>query len=248
MTDRGRLTLEASSGELPTYSLTTDHPFLSPDSTVNSPRRNRTPHPMNATCTSSANNDAPYAHTCAPPARGHHPRALYATHGNAVRLRPAPRFSVRTAPSRMINLRKRTRANDRGAETLELVILTPFVLLLIGTIIVGGMITMAHQKVEHAAAGASRAASLARTMSQASTRAHEAASSDLLGKGLHCVNLSINTDTSGFRTRPGVTAAVRTTVTCDVALSSLGLIGISGVRTIRHTSSSPIDTYRERVR
>ena len=121
-------------------------------------------------------------------------------------------------------------------------------LLLIAVIIVGGMVTMAHQKVEHAAAEASRSASLARTISQASTSAKEAATSDLAAKGLDCVNLSISTDTSGFRTRPGVTATVRTTVTCDVSLDSLGLFGISGVRTIQHTSSSPIDTYRERVR
>lgn len=158
---------------------------------------------------------------------------------------PLPAHTVLNA---LTNLRRRIHANDRGAETLELVILTPFILLLIGVIIVGGMVTMAHQKVEHAAAEASRSASLSRTMSQASTSATEAATSDLAAKGLNCVNLSISTDASGFRTRPGVRATVQTTVTCDVSLDSLGLVGISGVRTIRHTSSSPIDTYRERVR
>ena len=91
--------------------------------------------------------------------------------------------------SALTNLRRRIHANDRGAETLELVIMTPVVLLLIAVIIVGGMVTMAHQKVEHAAAEASRSASLARTISQASTSAKEAATSDLAAKGLDCVNL-----------------------------------------------------------
>lgn len=165
-----------------------------------------------------------------------------------VRLSRSLPLQTDTVANALTSLRRRAQANDRGAETLELVIMTPVVLLLIAVIIVGGLVTMAHQKVEHAAAEASRSASLARTVFQASTSAEDAATSDLAAKGLSCVNLTVSTDTSGFRTRPGVTASVRTTVTCDVSLDSLGLFGISGVRTITHTSSSPIDTYRERVR
>lgn len=203
---------------------------------------------MNTTFPTSGETNDENTQKPAPHGRG--PRALSPSPWGNDRIRPRHPLPLptHTVLSALTNLRRRIHANDRGAETLELVIMTPVVLLLIAVIIVGGMVTMAHQKVEHAAAEASRSASLARTISQASTSAKEAATSDLAAKGLDCVNLSISTDTSGFRTRPGVTATVRTTVTCDVSLDSLGLFGISGVRTIQHTSSSPIDTYRERVR
>lgn len=150
--------------------------------------------------------------------------------------------------TRLNTLRRRWKTNDSGAEALEIVILTPIILLIIGVIIVGGMVTIAHQKVEHAAAEAARSASLARTITQAGPRAHTAARDDLAAKGLTCVAFNVTTNTSAFLTRPGVASQVSATVTCTVSLDSLGLIGISGVRTITHTATSPLDTYRERTR
>ncbi|MBV6762647.1 TadE/TadG family type IV pilus assembly protein [Rhodococcus opacus] len=145
-------------------------------------------------------------------------------------------------------LRRRWTKDDRGANTLELVILTPAFLLLIGVIIVGGIIAQAHMKVQHAASEAARAASLARTALQAAPKAQIAAHDDLAAKGLTCVTLNVNTDTSAFRTRPGVDSQISATVTCTVSLDVLGITGITGARTITHTASSPLDTYRERLR
>ncbi len=120
-----------------------------------------------------------------PAPHGRGPRALSPSPWGNDRIRPRHPLPLptHTVLSALTNLRRRIHANDRGAETLELVIMTPVVLLLIAVIIVGGMVTMAHQKVEHAAAEASRSASLARTISQASTSAKEAATSESRGEG-----------------------------------------------------------------
>jgi hypothetical protein len=53
-------------------------------------------------------------------------------------------------------------------------------------------------------------------------------------------------DTSGFRTRPGQSASVDTTVTCLLRLSDLALPGLPGSKRISATAVSAVDTYRER--
>lgn len=140
------------------------------------------------------------------------------------------------------------RGDDRGA-VLEQAIITPAILLLIGVIIVGGRVTLAHEKVQLAAGAAVRAASLARTGPLAVVDAQRIAQENLIARGLDCAGGAITvTDASGFLRPPGTLAAVTTTVTCAVSLDALLLPGIGGTRTITVTDTAPIDVFRERGR
>lgn len=151
---------------------------------------------------------------------------------------------IRTLTTRI----RDTTRTDRGNHVLELVILAPVLLIAIGLLIAGGIVAQAHMKVQHAASEAARAASLARTAFQAEPAARIAVTDDLAAKGLTCVPLSVSVDTAAFRTRPGVTSQITATVSCTVSFDVLGIPGISGVRTITHDASSPLDSYRERLR
>jgi Flp pilus assembly protein TadG len=139
------------------------------------------------------------------------------------------------------------RTDDQGS-ALQTVIVAPATLLLIALIVTFGVLAQAHQKVEHAANEAARTASIARTAFAAAPDAQAAARNDLTARGLTCSALNVDTDLSGFRSRPGVAASVSATVTCVVSLDALGFPQIVGSRTITATAVSPIDTYRERIR
>ncbi len=56
----------------------------------------------------------------------------------------------------------RERGTDRGSATIELAVLAPALLALLGLVIVAGRISVAGSAVEQAAASAARAASIAR--------------------------------------------------------------------------------------
>lgn len=138
---------------------------------------------------------------------------------------------------------------DNGSHVVEFAIITPVVLLIIGVIIVGGHIYFAHQKVEHAAGEAARAASIARpAITAAAPAARTAAEADMVATGLVCTSKHIDTDVAGLSLDPGIPAFVRVTLTCEIPLEVLAIPGIGGHRTITHTAISPADTYRERVR
>lgn len=142
----------------------------------------------------------------------------------------------------------RLRASDRGDATLELCLVMVVLLLLLGFMYAWGVERQASQKVQHAASEGARAASLARTIAQATPRAHQAAADSMTGQGLECASMNVSTDTTAFTTRPGVPANVRVTVTCLVSFDALGWFGVHGSRTLTATSLSPVDTYKERLR
>jgi Flp pilus assembly protein TadG len=136
--------------------------------------------------------------------------------------------------------------DDAGAVAVEAAILAPALLLILALLMFGGRNAIATGAVEQAAVDAARAASLARTGAQADTAARAAASRSLADQDLDCATITIRVDTSGFRTRPGESASVDTTVTCLLRLSDLALPGIPGCLRISATAVSVVDTYRER--
>src|SRR3546814_15010006 len=69
----------------------------------------------------------------------------------------------------------RARSNDRGDVTIELCLAIIVLLVLLGWMYAYGINRQAHQKVEHAAGEAARAASLSRTAAQANPLAYQAA-------------------------------------------------------------------------
>lgn len=135
---------------------------------------------------------------------------------------------------------------ERGSATIEMVILAPAFLLLIGMLIMGGRLAIAQQSIQSAAGEAARAASLERGH-DAKERGLAAASAFLQEQGLQCASLDIVLDLGGKDTDPGVTGqVVGATISCEVSLTGLGLPGVGATRTVSATANSPIDTYRER--
>ncbi|WP_277211457.1 TadE/TadG family type IV pilus assembly protein [Isoptericola croceus] len=135
---------------------------------------------------------------------------------------------------------------ERGSSAVELVIVVPVVLLIFGAIALGGRIALAELAVGSAASEAARSASIARTQSDAATRAREGARASLANQDVDCLTQSVEVDTSEFARPVGTPATMSVTVTCEVNLAGLALPGIPARKTITQTATSPLDTYRER--
>ncbi|WP_432976856.1 TadE/TadG family type IV pilus assembly protein [Dactylosporangium sp. CA-233914] len=136
---------------------------------------------------------------------------------------------------------------DRGSAAIEAAILAPVLLALIGLAIAGGRIQVAGGAIEAPAHDAARAASIARTEGQARTDAYRAASATLDQQGLHCSQLTVVVDTSGFAVPVGQPATVAASITCVVDLSDIVVDGLPGSRTINATFVSVLDTFRTRT-
>ena len=136
--------------------------------------------------------------------------------------------------------------DERGSTTLELVVWAPGLLLLIGLLTVAGRVNSANAAVEQAAVDAARTASSARTAAEAAGLAQAGAGRTLAAQGLQCTTTTVALDTSGFATPPGQSATVTATVTCPVRLSDLSIPGLPGTKTVSHTATSSLDTFRER--
>jgi Flp pilus assembly protein TadG len=135
---------------------------------------------------------------------------------------------------------------DRGSATIETAILAPAFLLFLGLIIGAGRVAIAHQGVEAAAAEAARAASMARTASQAYSGATTDARQALANEGVRCVSLTVGVDTSGFAVPAGTATWVKATLSCVVNLADLSVPGMPGTIVVTASVTSPLDTYRGR--
>jgi Flp pilus assembly protein TadG len=136
--------------------------------------------------------------------------------------------------------------DDRGAASLEFVVLAPVLLALLGLLILAGRVAVAGNSVEQAADEAARSASISRTAAAARRTAEDGAQRVIARQNLRCGQLGVTVDTSGFAVPVGLPAQVRATVTCLVELSDLALPGFPGARVVTATAVSPLDTYRER--
>lgn len=147
----------------------------------------------------------------------------------------------------MTTTRSRHAAGDEGSLALELAILTPVLLLLLGLVVYAGRMTGAHGGVEGASHDAARAASISRSSAAAQSQAQSTAAASLSAQGLHCNTLDVVVDDHEFARSIGDPASVAVRVTCVVRLSDLGLPGVPGSRTVSATYTSPIDPYRQRT-
>jgi Flp pilus assembly protein TadG len=139
-----------------------------------------------------------------------------------------------------------SRDSQAGSAAVEVALLGPGLLLLLALLIFGGRNALATAAVEQAAVDAARAASLARSSTQAIASAQDAAERSLADQDLACSTIGVDVDTTGFAASPGQPAQVSATVICTLRLSDLGLPGLPASRTIGASSVSVIDTYRER--
>jgi Flp pilus assembly protein TadG len=140
---------------------------------------------------------------------------------------------------------RRLRPVEDGNAALELVILAPVLLALLGLVIAAGRISIAQGSVDAAARDAARQASLAFTPAAARLAGVVSARAALRGDGLDC-DPAVIVDTSQFSIPPGRPAAVTATVTCTVPLANLALPGLPGTARLQGTFTSPLDIYRSR--
>ena len=130
--------------------------------------------------------------------------------------------------------------DQRGSAVLEMVILAPVLLLILGLGVAGARVVLAHQEADSVAGQAARAASIARDPTQAIAAAQDTATAALAQSGLSCSPMAVSVDTSGFRAG----GSVAVTITCTVQLGSLMPASLVGARTISGRATAPIDTYR----
>ncbi|WP_342776377.1 TadE family protein [Streptomyces armeniacus] len=141
--------------------------------------------------------------------------------------------------TRRTALRREARG-ERGSATVEMVAVTPLLILLALTVVGLGRLVDARLVVGDAAHQAARAASLARTENAARDAAHEAASTALRDARSSCTHPQVQLDTGGLR--PGGT--VSATVSCTADLGDLTRSGMPGSLTLSGEAISPVDTYR----
>ena len=133
-----------------------------------------------------------------------------------------------------------TRHDEQGSAVLEVVLLAPVLLLMLAAVVGGARVTLAHQRVNAAAAQAARAAATATSASAATALARSTARSAASNGGLDCTRMAVNVDVSSFH--PGGSVTVR--VSCAADLGA-GVPGLSGRRTISGSRSEVIDTYTQ---
>lgn len=138
------------------------------------------------------------------------------------------------------------RADDRGSATLELAVLGPVLLVLLGLVVVAGRLEAAAGAVEQAAAAGARAASSARTAAGARAAAEDSVRHNLSGQRVVCDDLQVAVDTGGFRVAVGRAAEVVVRVSCRIPLSDQAVPGLPGSRQVDAQVVSPLDAYRAR--
>jgi Flp pilus assembly protein TadG len=135
---------------------------------------------------------------------------------------------------------------DRGSVTLELAILGPALLLLLGLVIAAGRIAVSGGAIEAAARDAARQASISRDPATATAGARAAALDTLAEQDLRCTSLTVRVDTAAFTAPVGAPAQVTASVSCVVSLTDLAVPGLPGTKTLQASFASPLDSYRER--
>ncbi|MFE9121428.1 TadE/TadG family type IV pilus assembly protein [Streptomyces sp. NPDC007172] len=136
--------------------------------------------------------------------------------------------------------------DDRGALSLEAVILFPVLILVLLLVVAFGRIGSADNAVDSAARNAARAASLERSGGSARTAGQQVARSVLSKQGLQCTSTAVSVSVGGFSAPLGEPASTTATVTCTVRLSDIGLPGLPGSKTLTSSFTSSIDSYRQR--
>lgn len=137
--------------------------------------------------------------------------------------------------------RRRRLHGDEGFSTLELVVITPFLLAMVLLVVGFGRVTHGKQLVQQAAAAAARAAALASTPGQAQSDAIAEASSALTQAGVSCQQMHPTVDTSQFHAGGQVSVSI----TCVTNLADLTVVGFPGHKTLSASATAPLDQYRQ---
>ena len=144
----------------------------------------------------------------------------------------------RNPPAVACSVRGNGTRNDRGSVSVEMVLLTPVLVMLMLFVVFLGRAGGANEQVRHAADQAARAASIvARPRMQAV--AELVAQADLAANGFSCSSTSVSVALLGAPFASSVTV----TVSCRVNQAGTELVGALS-RTIVASSTDVVDRYR----
>ncbi len=129
---------------------------------------------------------------------------------------------------------------EGGSLTVELVVLTPVLMMLALTIVVFGRVSESRQEVVEASRAGAQAAAVLPNVNSARLGAAVDAAVGISSGSRACLRPEIATDVSHFY--PG--GYVTVTVVCHVELSDIAFPGIPGSTTVQASTTAPIDPYR----
>ena len=138
------------------------------------------------------------------------------------------------------------RPASRGSVTVELTLVVPALVLVLGLLVAGGRLWFARSTVVEAAQSAARAASLARSAGTAGAEGRAAGQASLRTAGLVCSSTTVQVGTAAFAVPVGTPATVRATVSCTVPLGDVVLPGLPGSIQLDGEGAAALDTYRSR--
>jgi Flp pilus assembly protein TadG len=138
------------------------------------------------------------------------------------------------------------RCDQSGSASVELALLVPALVIMLGLLVGGGRLWLARTAVTEAAQSAARSASLARSAPQASADGIAAGRESLSTAELSCLDQSIAVDTGAFAVAVGQPATITSNVRCTVPFEDVFLPGMPGSITVEGKGSSALDTYRSR--
>ncbi len=140
-------------------------------------------------------------------------------------------------------MRRTLRRNDRGSFSLELALLVPALLALIGLLIAVYLVGRAAGLTDSAARAAAREATLVADPAEAQKRAEQAARASLEAADIDCTDLTVTVDVSGLSAPLGETSTVEARVVCTVPL-----VGLTPGLAVERESTfvSVVDRFRER--
>ncbi|MFJ1757648.1 TadE/TadG family type IV pilus assembly protein [Kitasatospora sp. NPDC088134] len=125
---------------------------------------------------------------------------------------------------------------DAGISTVELVIATPLMLLMVLLLVGFGLMVQGRSALDGAARDAARAGALQRDYGTAGSEATRAARASAQGV---CANGNVQVSTGGDWRSGGMF-----TVTLRCEVRGLAWLGITSGREMTSTSTAPLDTYR----
>ena len=162
--------------------------------------------------------------------------------GSVLRTRPM------VVPMGPVRSRAATRVpgDERGAAAVELALIVPVLVLLLGVVVGGARVWLARTGVEQLAAGAARAGSLARTPAEAVAAAESLVRHQAATDGLRCAELGVDVDARSLARPAGTPARIDVRVSCTVGLGDVIVPGWPGRLTLSASAASVVDTYRGR--
>ncbi len=137
-------------------------------------------------------------------------------------------------------------SDERGAAAVEFALLAPVLVLLFGVTVGGARLWLARATVDHAAASAARAGSLARSAEQAVADGRALAELQLTTDGVRCAELTVELDARDLVEPAGAGGFVEAVVGCTVGLSDVLVPGWPGEVRVVATAASAVDRYRAR--